>query len=72
MSDPRAFFLHLLNKYAPLSEHPLLVVRAVEEVLWEGNFNDEEKVTIAQWVVGQFVGNDKPRQSTKDEQAQRN
>lgn len=71
MSDPRAFFLRLLSKYAPLSEHPLLVVRAVEEVLWEGSFDDEEKVTIAQWVIGQFVGNGEHGQSPKDEQAKR-
>lgn len=68
MTDPRSYFLYLLNKYAPVSEHPLLVVRAIEEVLWEGNFNDKEKVDIAQWVIGQFV-NGEPRKSFKDEQA---
>lgn len=56
MSDVRALFLHLLSKYSPLAEHPLLVVRAVEEVLWEGSLNDEEKVTVSQWVIGQFTG----------------
>lgn len=55
MSDLRALFLHLLSKYSPLSEHPLLVVRAVEEVLWEGSLNEEEKVTVSQWLIGQFT-----------------
>jgi hypothetical protein len=70
MSDVRGLFLRLLSKYAPLSEHPLLVVRAIEEVLWEGSLNDEEKVTVSQWVIGQFV-NGEHGQSPKDEQAQR-
>lgn len=68
MSDIRALFMHLLSKYSPMSEHPLLVVRAVEEVLWEGNLNEEEKVTVAQWLIGQFTGIE-PGQSIKDKEA---
>jgi len=68
MSDIRALFLHLLSKYSPLSEHPLLVVRAVEEVLWEGSLNEEEKVTVSQWLIGQFT-NGGPAKSDEVKQA---
>jgi hypothetical protein len=67
MSDVRALFLHLLSKYSPLT-HPVLVVRAVEEVLWEGSLNDEEKVTVSQWLIGQFT-NGEPAKDVKNPQA---